>query len=69
MGGVIVTAFTFENLFSILPRGVVSKKDIGARRMALRTLLWRVCDANIAPRARVNDPIKTKIAWPIPSVV
>ena len=41
-----------ENRFKIRPRGVVSKNDIGHRRMLLSSLLCRVLDANKAATVR-----------------
>lgn len=36
---VSITSISLENLLMILPSGVVSKKDIGARRMLVNILL------------------------------
>ena len=48
------------------PRGVVSKKDMGERRMFFRRSLWRSLEAYIPPKAREKEPHKMKRAWPIP---
>ena len=46
---------SFENLFKILPDGVVSKNDIGSRRMFTNSRLWISLEANMPPIAREND--------------
>ena len=43
------TVYTsFENLFSIRPRGVVSKKRMGALRSLSNMVLWRTREARIS---------------------
>ena len=38
-------SMSLENLLRIRPRGVVSKKDMGERRMLERRCLWRPLEA------------------------
>lgn len=40
-----ITLMSLENLLRIRPRGVVSKKDMGQRRMLSISFLWRVLEA------------------------
>ena len=40
-----ITLMSLENRFKIRPRGVVSKKDIGERRMLFMSLLCSVLEA------------------------
>jgi len=42
---------SFENRFTMRPRGVVSKKDIGHRITQDNSPLWRLLDATILPNA------------------
>ena len=51
---------SFENRFIIRPEGVVSKNDIGSRRMFTSNRLWISVEAKIAPVARENAPINIK---------
>ena len=51
---------TIENLFNILPSGVVSKKDIGERRMAVSMLLWRLREPKNVPWASIRNTIRKK---------
>ena len=46
---------TFENLLSILPRGVVSKNDIGDLRILLNIPSWSLTDALREPMASENE--------------
>ena len=57
---------TFENLLSILPSGVVSKKDIGERRMLANMLSWSVRDAAITADISKNMAISTKTTCDTP---
>lgn len=56
-----------ENLFTILPVGVVSKKLIGARRMFLRRLLWSCLEALMVPKVITMMARKMKRLWRPPS--
>ena len=51
---------SLENLDRILPVGVVSKKDIGARKIETRSPLWSSSDARTPKRARNMERKKTK---------
>ena len=57
---------SLENLLRMRPRGVVSKNDIGERKMFPSILLWMVVDAKIPPNARAKEPIRMKRAWSSP---
>ena len=57
---------SFENLFRIRPVGVVSKKDIGDRRMFLSIPVWRVREAKIPADASVIEEKSTINAWENP---
>ena len=57
---------SFENLFRIRPVGVVSKKDIGDRRMFLSIPVWRVRDAITPADASVSEEKSTMNAWENP---
>lgn len=54
---------SLENRFTILPRGVVSKNDMGERRTFRRRLLWIPRDALVAPLVRRNPPNSRATAW------
>ena len=58
---------SLENLFRILPDGVVSKNDIGSRRMLTSSRLWIRVEANMPPIASEKDEKSTRTAWPIPN--
>ena len=58
---------SLENRLRIRPEGVVSKNDIGSRRIFTSNLLWISFDAIMAPRARENDANSTRIDCPTPS--
>ena len=47
------------HLLSILPSGVVSKKDMGLRRLLVRSRSWRRLAASIHPNAIAPDRINT----------
>ena len=49
---------TLENLFSILPNGVVSKNDIGDLRIFDNMLSWRVWEPYMA--AWTNNRVQNK---------
>jgi len=53
-----MVSISLENLFVILPRGVVSKKLIGARITVAIALRWRVLDACCAMRPMVAPQAK-----------
>ena len=44
-------SISFENLLRMRPRGVVSKKDIGARSMERSKWLWKALEAFRQARA------------------
>ena len=46
----------------ILPSGVVSKKDMGACRILMSKLLWRVLDAAAHPTAAANNTTQIVMA-------
>ena len=50
---------SLENLFMMRPRGVVSKKDIGARRMFFRNMECRTREQDTHPMAITRDSSKT----------
>ena len=58
---------SLENRLRIRPDGVVSKNDIGSRRMFTSNWLWISFDAKMAPVARENVAITTKIIWAAPN--
>ena len=58
---------SLENRLRIRPDGVVSKNDIGSRRMFTSNRLWISFDAKMAPVARENVAITTKLTWPTPN--
>ena len=61
-----ITSTSRENLLTILPRGVVSKNDIGALIMRFSILLWRSPEARRQPNASTtllaNDARANEIA-------
>ena len=52
---------SLEKRLRILPRGVVSKNDIGERRMFLSMELWRVREAKMADIAMQKEARRTNI--------
>jgi len=58
---------SLENLFRILPDGVVSKNDIGSRRMFTSSRLWISLEANMPPRARENVELIAKTVRATPN--
>ena len=52
---------SLENRLIILPLGVVSKKDMGARMIAARRFLCKEREAPTVAKARVKDRLHTKI--------
>ena len=58
---------SLENRLRIRPDGVVSKNDIGSRRMFTSNWLWISFDAKMAPVASENVAITTKIIWAAPN--
>ncbi len=59
---------SFENLFNIRPNGVVSKKDIGDRKMFLSIPVWRVREAKIPANANVKEDSRTTMTMNNPNV-
>ena len=57
---------SLEKRLRILPRGVVSKKDIGERITLRRSLSWILREAITAPIARAKEAKRTMSAWPKP---
>jgi len=55
-------SMSFENRFTIRPRGVVSKKDIGQRSTRDRRPVCRFLDATMLPNAIASASISTDIA-------
>jgi hypothetical protein len=53
-----IVSMSLENLFMIRPRGVVSKKLMGACMTAAIVLRWRVMDAKYVRRPMVTPEIK-----------
>lgn len=53
---------SLENLLRMRPRGVVSKNDMGERRMLLSKLEWSVLEAKKPAMATAKDEPKTKQA-------
>ena len=64
----ITVIYTFENLFSSLPRGVVSKNDIGDRSMLDSIPSWSLLEALTVPKASVNDANSSETDCTIPNV-
>ena len=58
---------SLENLLRIRPDGVVSKNDIGSRRIFTSSRLWISLEAIMAPVARENDDITINPIWPAPN--
>ena len=58
---------SLENRLRIRPEGVVSKNDIGSRRMFMSSRLWIITEAIMPPRARVNDENSTRMDCPTPN--
>ena len=58
---------SLENLLRIRPRGVVSKKNMGDRRMFLSMELWRVREAKMAARAREKAAKRIMNDWITPN--
>ena len=54
-----IVYMSLENRFKIRPRGVVSKNDIGDRRMFLSILLCRVLEAKTPAVTREKEPTRT----------
>ena len=54
---------SLENLLRMRPRGVVSKKDIGAYRMFASMPLWIVVEAFTLPIARTKEATRMKAPW------
>ena len=63
----IVSSISLENRFRIQPDGVVSKNDIGSRRMFTSRRLWITVETNTPPRARKYDPNSARIICLIPN--
>ena len=61
-----MTKMSLEKRFTILPRGVVSKKDIGECIIFSNIPRCKFLDAVIEPDAKVNDANKIQVAWPKP---
>ena len=53
---------SFANRLVILPRGVVSKKLRGDRRMLCKRPKWRISDARTLPTARIRELMRTRRA-------
>ena len=55
--GIVIstTSMSLENRFIIRPRGVVSKKDIGAWSIDFSSRLCKRFEAFIFPKAKAND--------------
>lgn len=59
---------SLENRFSMRPMGVVSKKDMGDRRMLSSMLLWRVLEAKKVAMAMEKVEKNTNEAWESPKM-
>ncbi len=57
---------SFENLLRMRPTGVVSKKEMGERRMLLSMLSCRDLEASKVPMATPKEERNTKSAWKTP---
>ena len=57
---------SLEKRFKMRPSGVVSKNDIGERRILDIMELWSFLEARIPPRARDRAAMSTKMAWDMP---
>ncbi len=64
----IIFQLTLENLFSILPNGVVSKNDIGDLSIVDNILSWRVREPFITPVTIRNVATNIKITWVTPNI-
>ena len=53
---------SFEKRLRMRPRGVVSKNDMGERRMFFSMLSWRLREARMPPSAKTMEPNKRKRA-------
>ena len=53
---------SFEKRLRILPSGVVSKNDIGERKMLASILLWRVREAKMLAMASEKELKRTNRA-------
>ena len=64
LGGITVSneSKSFENLFNILPIGVVSKNDIGSRKMLPSNRSWRMRAARNVPLVTNTDEPNMNIA-------
>ena len=60
---------SFEKRLRILPRGVVSKKLMGAWRMLASMLLWILVEAKMLPKARMTELARMKRAWEMPQAL
>ena len=59
---------SLENRLRIRPDGVVSKNDIGSRRIFTSNRLWISVEAIIPPKARENDANNTRMDCTIANV-
>ena len=55
-----ISLISVENLLTILPTGVTSKKDTGVFNTAFNSFLWRTREARMLPNACTNAPDATK---------
>lgn len=62
-----IVYISLENLFRIRPTGVVSKKDIGERRMLVNMPLWRFFEPIMVAMARLRVARMTNTDCPNPS--
>ena len=58
---------SLENRLRIRPEGVVSKNDIGSRRMFTSSCLWISIAAKMPPMARKYDANTVRTICPVPS--
>ena len=58
---------SLEKRLRMRPRGVVSKKDMGERRMLPSMLSWRLMEARMLAKAEIREAKKMNIPCPNPS--
>ena len=62
-----IISMSLENLFTILPKGVISKNVMGEWRTLMSNALWSLRDANTEPKAWTKHAARMNTAWEKPS--
>ena len=62
-----IMSMSFENLLTILPKGVLSKNAIGEWRTLMSNPWWSLPDAFTEPNAWTKQAKRTNMAWDRPN--